>query len=360
MDAAASLLREARSIAVFRALFLGDLLCALPALRALRLAAPRACISLIGLPWAKDFAARYRAYVDDFIAFPGLRGSPEGYGGARALRGFLREVRARRFDLAIQLHGSGAGSNRVVARFGAAQLAGFHPPDQDAPGAGFLPWRDHEHEVQRWLCLVQHLGAQPAGAALDWPVYPADRREAQLLLRALRLHRGAYVCVHPGARLASRRWPAQRFAAVCEALAAGGWNVVLTGSGGEAPLVRSVFEQVPGSLHARVREACGRTSLGALGALVEGARLLVSNDTGLSHVAAALGTPSVVVSSGGDARRWAPLDGARHRVLWQPLPCRPCLHETCPIGHPCALAVDAAQVIDAVQHLLQPRVHHAA
>ena len=92
----------------------------------------------------------------------------------------------------------------------------------------------------------------------------------------------------------------------------------------------------------------GRTTLWTLGALVEGAERVVCNDTGVSHVAAALGTPSVVVASGSDVARWAPLDRARHRVLWQPMPCRPCAHAVCPYEHGCARGIDVPQVLEAI------------
>src|SRR5258708_2241364 len=87
----------------------------------------------------------------------------------------------------------------------------------------------------------------------------------------------------------------------------------------------------------------------ALAALVGRSRLVVCNDTGLSHVAAAMRTPSVVIASGSDTHRWAPLDHERHRVLADYPPCRPCSFRECPYGHPCALAIDAQQVLDTAR-----------
>ena len=81
-----------------------------------------------------------------------------------------------------------------------------------------------------------------------------------------------------------------------------------------------------------------------LGALIARARLVVANDTGVVHIAAALGTPSVVVSAGADVARWRALDHSRHTVLWAATPCRPCGHRSCPTAHECAHAVSAAHV----------------
>jgi ADP-heptose:LPS heptosyltransferase len=81
------------------------------------------------------------------------------------------------------------------------------------------------------------------------------------------------------------------------------------------------------------------------------ARLVVCNDTGISHVAAALRTPSVVVASGSDPRRWAPLNRELHRVLWHDVPCRPCAYAECPTGHECALGVTVRDVLDAIHRV---------
>ena len=96
------------SVVVFRALQVGDMLCAVPALRALRAALPQAHITLVGLPWAQQFAARYSRYLDDFIAFPGHPSLPEAQiRDESAVDVFYETVRDRKFSLALQLHGSG-------------------------------------------------------------------------------------------------------------------------------------------------------------------------------------------------------------------------------------------------------------
>ena len=199
----------------------------------------------------------------------------------------------------------------------------------------FHPWRDDEHEVLRWLRLVELLGAAPRGTHLEFPLREADWQE----WRSLRLHR--YAVIHPGSQLASRRWLPERFAEVGDALAAEGLRIVLTGTGAENELTRRVQR----AMREPALDLTGRTTLGTLGALIARARLVVSNDTGVSHIAAALRTPSVVIACGSDPRRWAPLNRELHRVLAARVACRPCTHAVCPIGHPCAQEVSARDVI---------------
>ena len=117
-----------RRIVVFRALVLGDMLCATPALRALRAGFPDAHIALVGLPWAAELVRRLR-YVDEFIEFPGHPELPERRCSPEALAAFVAGMRARRFDLAVQLHGSGSVVKPLVASFGAAATAGFRTAD---------------------------------------------------------------------------------------------------------------------------------------------------------------------------------------------------------------------------------------
>lgn len=352
---------DIRRVVVFRALMVGDMLCATPALRALRHGLPDAHIALVGLPWARAWVERL-ASVDEFIEFPGWPGLPErSPADARSRLDFLLELGARDFDLALQLHGSGAIVNTLTAAFGARLNAGFWTRGGSAPACDamrFLPWPEAGTEVERLLALTDHLGLPRQGLQLDFPLCDDDRAQAHDLLQADGVAptgaSGAqrWVLVHPGSQWPSRRWPVERFAAVADRLAEQGCHIALTGGPGEVELTRAVAQ----AMKAPARDLAGRTSLWSLGALVERASLVVCNDTGISHVAAALRTPTVVVSSGSDVRRWSPDDALRHVVLWHDMPCRPCNHAVCPIDNACAQAVEPA----AVERVALRQLQHAA
>jgi ADP-heptose:LPS heptosyltransferase len=335
-------------IAVFRALQLGDLLTAVPAWRALRAAHRHARITLIGLPWAATLAARLTC-IDDFVAFPGHPALPELASDGSALPAFLAAMRAQRFDLALQMHGSGPVVNDIVRGFGAARCAGFEPDAASAAraGPGWVTWPARGHEIERLLALTDALGCARRGTHLEFPLQDADRRAVRC--RFPELEPGSYAVVHPGSQLPSRRWPVERFAAVAAELEQRGLRVVATGTRDEAPLTRAALARCLDGI-----DAAGRTSLWEVAALIEGAAVLVANDTGVSHIAAALGTPSVIVSAGADVARWAPLTRSVNRVLAVDVPCRPCSHRVCPTQHECARAVAVDHVVQPLNALLEP------
>ncbi len=302
---------DPETIVVFRALQLGDMLNSVPALRALRAAFPNAQITLVGLPWAREFVERFRPMLDDFIRFPGYAGLPEQPHQLAAMPAFVRQMQERNFDLALQMHGSGEISNHLMTFWGAKRYAGFYPRGQYfADRESFLEYPEHEPERWRHLRLMEFLGISLEGEELEFPIRAQDWRELEELKQAVGLNRD-YICIHPGARKPERRWPAANFAAVADGLAARGYQVLLTGSKDEAVLA----ESVAGHMRASAVNLAGKTSLGGLAALISGARLLVSNDTGVSHVAAAIKAPSLILFSAPDYERWAPGDRKLHRIV---------------------------------------------
>jgi ADP-heptose:LPS heptosyltransferase len=302
-----------RRIVVVRALpGLGDFLCAVPAWRALRRALAAAEISLIGLESTRPLAQRFHAYIDDFIPFSGFPGIVEQPFVAASFPAFLHKMQERRFDLALQMHGNGTISNLYTLLLGAQRTAGFYlPPNYCPDRRTFLPYSEQLPEVRRHLALLSFLGIPHEDDALEFPLQDEDREVFAALARRHKLLPGEYVCLHPGAQESGRRWPSNRFAAVAGSLLEQGWRVVLTGTAAEASLTRKIAAHFP----AGVSDLSGQTTLGSMALLLRHARLLICNDTGVSHLAAAMEAPSVVIFTHSSPARWAPLNHALHRPV---------------------------------------------
>jgi ADP-heptose:LPS heptosyltransferase len=333
--------RDIRRIAVFRALQLGDLLVAVPALRSLRAGFPEAEITLLGLPWAEEFARQFGHYVDRFVEFPGYPGILEAKADPERTARFLAEQRAYGYDLVIQMQGDGMVSNRLVADLGGWITAGYYLGDPPASLTVAAPYPDDRHEILRNLGLAQLLGCPDCGADLEFPLFLEDRRRAVELLG--RLQRSAPVVgIHPGARAPSKRWPPEHFAALADELVRRyGASIVITGSASEKESAREVLR----CMDAGALDLTGRTSLGALAAVVSCFDLFVSNDSGPAHVAYAVGTASITLFGPVDPRRWGPLQGKQHLVAQHAVPCSPCGCWECPIDHRCLRQLRSEQVL---------------
>lgn len=299
---------EVRHIIIVRALFLGDLLLSVPAWRALRRRYPRAEITLVGLPWAEAFVARMGHLIDRLLPFPGYPGiveAPYDHGRTAA---FLAAQRAYGYDLALQMHGDGTATNGFVADLGAQVSLGYARPGDQRLTIG-LPYQEGQHEVARWIRLAAAVGAPVGDSRPEFRVTPGDEAHADALLGT---DEGPLVAMHLGAKDPIRRWPARRFASLGEALRAHyGARLVLTGTAAEGELAA----QVQQTLREPALDLTGRTDLGAFAAVISRANLLVSNDTGASHLAAAMGVPSVVLFGPSRPGEFAPLDRARHYVV---------------------------------------------
>lgn len=217
------------------------------------------------------------------------------------------------------MHGSGVVSNAVASLLGGSLTAGFYLPGLQFPDPDlYLPYPADIHEIRRHLALLDHLGIEAQGEHLELPLLEEDLVRAADLLQELSLAAGQYVVLHPGAQAASRRWAPERFARIGDELAGRGFAVVVTGTQGEAGLVQAVT----GAMKSRGIDLSGRTDPGALAGLLQTARFLLSSDTGVSHLAAALKVPSVVIFTatppqGSDPMRWAPLDRRLHQPVFR-------------------------------------------
>jgi len=306
-------------VLALRALGLGDLLTSVAALRGLRRAWPGARL-VLAAPAALGAWMAGQGVVDDVVAVRGLAD-----GRVLASRGGSP-------DVAVNLHGRGPQSHRLLATVPAGRLVAYACPEagvDDGPS-----WRAEEHEVDRWIRLARWAGGEADPFDLRLPA-PGDRL--------------AHVVLHPGAAAVSRHWPVERWAAVAGALAARGHPVVVTGTNAEARLADAVASTSPG-----VENACGRLDLSALGELVGTAALLLSADTGVAHLATAFGTPSVTLFGPVSPLLWGPrIDDHLHRVLWHPGPgdTRPGDPHGATVD-PRLLVIQVSEVVDAAEDLL--------
>lgn len=270
------------TVVVLRALGLGDLLTAVPALRGLRRHAPIARIVLAAPSRYRELALLTGA-VDEVVDAAG----PGPVSGIDAPP-----------DLAVNLHGRGPQSIGALLQLSPAMLL-THRHD-DHPGIAGPRWRADLHEVDRWCELLHWAGidCRADDLLLDRPEgYP---------------HTSDAVIIHPGAAAAARRWPAERFAAVARTLSEQGMRVVVSGSPAEHDLVADVTRAAglpPSAMW------CSPDLL-ALVALVSDARLLICGDTGVGHLATATGTPSVLLFGPTPPQQWGPRRAGDHIALW--------------------------------------------
>lgn len=311
---------------VFQTAYLGDVVLTTPLVAALRRAYPDGVIDMVVQPaWAA--VVRHHEALNEVLAYE-KRGA---HRGPRGLLAFARLLRARRYDVVLCPH----PSLRSALTLAAARIpvrVGF----SDSAGAFLFTHRVRRdtsaHEVRRVMSLVTALGQDPepippARVALD----PAVDEVA--LIARLGLSRDArFVAIHPGSVWATKRWTAEGFGAVGRELAREFERVVVLGGPGEEAVARSVAKEIGEA----ALDVSGRLTLPELCVLLARAALLVTNDSGPMHIAAAHGVPVVAVfGSTVPALGYAPW-GTRSRVVEIDLDCRPCGphgHRACPRGH---------------------------
>ncbi|MEZ3180704.1 glycosyltransferase family 9 protein [Streptomyces pimonensis] len=307
---------------VLRALGLGDLLAGVPALRALRRGLPEHELVLAAPAELAPVAVATGA-VDRLL--------PASAPGRAVPRGLDWDGPPP--DVAVDLHGNGPPSHRLLQTLRPRRLFAFaHPetPEIDGP-----PWWAEEHERDRWCRLLEFYGI------------PADPTDLLLPRPAGLSPSPGAVVLHPGAGSPSRCWPVDRYAAVATALRGRGHRVVVTGGAGEDDLVARLAKR------ARLPDTDvfgGGLPFDRLSALVAGARAVVSGDTGIAHLAVALAVPTVTFFGPVPPRHWGPPAHPRHQVLWHPGP------QGDPHGRrtdPALLRIRPERVLEALDPLLR-------
>jgi ADP-heptose:LPS heptosyltransferase len=323
-----------------RALGLGDFVTGLPALRLLRQALPEHRLVLAA-------PAAYRTLLD--LGVPADELLPTGE---------LEPVRCRQqVDVAVDLHGNGPASRRLLQALAPARVVGFGQPASGLPGPA---WWAEEHEIARWQRLIAEgfgldptvVTGEPDRLAVPAEPVPGELVPAEPVPGALAPAEpvpGRLTVLHPGATAHARRWPAERWAGVAEWLVRQGHRVVLTGSPAERQLVERIGRASGG------RPMSG-LSLRQLFGLVARARLVVSGDTGIAHVASLYRTPSVLLFGPVAPGRWGPPASGPHRVLWHgdgsgnPHGAEP---------DPALLRITVPEVLAAIEQLDQPGTRRA-
>jgi lipopolysaccharide heptosyltransferase II len=349
--------QQARRILCVRLDSLGDVLMCTPAMRALREAVPGRTLTLLGSPTGAA-ALPFVPELIEAIAWEAPWSNGPAVPAPAAGLALIATLAARAFDAAVifTTYTQSALPAALLCQLAGIPLRLAHC--RENPYGLLTDWiPDPEpgtvvrHEVQRQLALVQRVGCRSAPSGLSFVPRPADVAAARAQLGAAGIAPDQpYILLHPGASAASRRYPAGHWAQVLRLLAQDTQlPLVLTGNAAESELVdRIQFASAVPAI-----SLAGRLTLGELGAALALAAVVVTNNTGPAHIAAAVGTPVVDLYALTNPQHtpWH----VRSRVLFHDVPCRFCYKSTCPEGHQACLAgVAPERVAAAVRELLDP------
>lgn len=348
---------DAQRILCIRLDSLGDMVMTTPALNALKASQPQCHLTLMTSTAGAAIAA-HLPMIDEVMVYdaPWLKATPPRQSSQPEFDR-VQELRDRAFDAAIifTVYSQNPLPSAFLCYLADIPLRLAHcreNPYQLLTHTIRDPEPDQftRHEVQRQLDLVASIGAHPPGGdtRLTIATSPLAEYRMTLRLRALGLTENRpWIVIHPGATAPSRRYSPGSFAAVGRSLADQGMAIVFTGTAAERELVESIRQQ----MHAPSISLAGELDLAELIALLQAAPLLLCNNTGPVHLAAALGTPVVDLYALTNIQHtpWQ----VPHRLLYHDVPCRVCYRSICPEGHHhCLELVTPDQVVDAVLDLL--------
>jgi len=327
--------------------WIGDVVMTLPAIAAVREAYPGARISILVKPWVADLL-RISPDVDEVLVYerPGVHA---GLGGLLRL---VRELKARKFDMAILLQN--AIEAAIIAWLARIPVRAGYSTDARGPLLTHAVKRSDEIlRVHQTLYYLEMLNAFGLEASRKDPKLVTGEEDQVLSDRILK-QRGVaeapfLIGMAPGAAYGpAKRWFPERFASVADRLIEKfSARVLIFGSSGDHEVARSVQEKAKNALV----DLTGETSLREAISLIARCRLFVSNDSGLMHVAGALGVPTVAIFGSTNPLTTSPV-GRKSVVITNNAPCSPCLKETCPTDFICMDLITADEVYDTAASLL--------
>jgi heptosyltransferase-2 len=338
---------EIKRILIRSTNWVGDVVMTLPALQAVRDNFRDSAITILARPWVMPLFEHHPA-VDSVMAIRKKKGYSET---ARELLGVAREIRRDGCDMAILFPNSFEAA--LIAWLSGIGIRIGYRTD----GRGFLlthginrtPEIRHVHHVEYYLGLLRTMGWKTSSSDPRVFVAPEYLKRAGNLLEQCGINRGDYVVgIGPGAVYGeAKRWPAERFAVIGD-WAVRKWNarVLVLGSQGEREICQKVCE----AMEKPAVNLCGRTTLGEAMGVIRQCGLFVTNDSGLMHVAAALGAPTVAVFGSTDPTATGPR-GPRTRIVVHETPCAPCLRRTCPTDFRCMFSILPEEVWQAMEEL---------
>jgi heptosyltransferase-2 len=323
--------------------WVGDSVLAIPAMKAVRERFPQAEITLMVRPWVAGLFTS-APFIDELW-------SEEKPSDLSSWARITRNLRVRRFDLAFLLPNSFESAlmiflGRVPRRIGYATDA-----RRWMLTTSIAPVKDARHQSQYYLDLVRVLSPGTARPSIEIQATSEERTNARKLLSHEGIPEGqSFLVVNAGAAYGSaKRWHAERFAEAADTLASELLlGVALVGSETE----RSTAEQIRGRMKTPAAVLTGKTSLETLIGVLAESSLMITNDSGPMHIAAALGVPTVAVFGSTDERVTGP-SGPRIRIVKHPVECSPCLLRECPIDHRCMDRVKVEEVCRAARELLR-------
>lgn len=351
--------REARRVLLVRLDNLGDVLLMTPAIRAVRRSLPTATLTLLTSPVGAQ-VGHLNPDLDQVLIYEAPWADPWcrlPHDSERELR-IIATLRQSRFDGAIIFSSFRQSPLPAAYLCYLADIPLRVAASIDGPGSLLTTRHRHPdrllHEVERALDLVGSIGVQASDLDLVLQVPDEARSAISALLAERGLNDGRLlIAVHPGCSMPARTYPWELYAEVVELLTAqlGPW-VVLTGSIEERRLVSRIVDRLSPSARAATLSLAGELAFPELCALVEAADLLITNNTGPMHVAAAVKTPVVALFAlTNPPEQWGPWR-VPHRLLYHEVPCRICYSRVCPYGHECLRLVSPARVVEEASTLL--------